>query len=341
MGDGDTLLVSRHEQLLRPLLPLCGSAGPRPQSRSSTSACSTGQPSRRASRSRGTWFPESAEEVQALSTELSFPCLLKPYTSHIGRRAIGQKVLVARSADELNSGYERLAARDVPAMVQEIVPGEDRALFGYLAFWDSDGRELAWVTKRKLRQGPPGFGDGSLQVTVEAPEVADMSRRLLRAVDYRGFGCVEFKQDSGNGNLLPDGDQPEDRVGQPADDQRGGGSPLDRLPVPDRLGRWRRAHTAFRPGIKFLNEELDIKAVPRAPQVRRHDLGQWARSVRGTTSTAIWARDDPLPFVVLTWRLAASSGRQVRGRPPARDSQVDHSLLEASEDASGAARRRA
>ena len=84
-------------------------------------------------------------------------------------------------------------------MVQEIVPGDDTALFGYLAFFDEEGVEVAWLTKQKLRQHPAQFGDGSLQITVDAPEVAALSRRLLGAFDVRGFVGVEFKRDERSG----------------------------------------------------------------------------------------------------------------------------------------------
>ena len=33
-------------------------------------------------------------------------------------------------------------------------------------------------------------------------------------------------------------------------------------------------------------------------------LRRWARSLRGATSRAVWAWDDPLPFAVLIWRAA-------------------------------------
>src|SRR5262245_28217159 len=138
-------------------------------------------------------FPESIEEVKLLSESVSYPSLLKPYQSHDARLHLGRKVIVVRSASELVSRYAEIDSVDLRLMVQEIVPGGDSALFGYLAFWDQEGRELAWVTKRKLRQYPAQYGDGSLQVTVEAPEVAELSRRLLRTFEYRGFVGVEFK----------------------------------------------------------------------------------------------------------------------------------------------------
>lgn len=101
------------------------------------------------------YFPDSAVEVRRLLGDMSYPCILKPYESHRGRKNMVNKVVVVHSKSELIAEYERIAIGDVPFMVQEIIPGEDNALFGYLAFWDAEGWERNSLTKRKLRQYPP------------------------------------------------------------------------------------------------------------------------------------------------------------------------------------------
>ena len=145
-------------------------------------------------------------------------------------------------------------------MVQQIVAGEDRALFGYLAVWDSDGRELAWLTKRKLRQSPPGFGDGSLQVTVEAPEVAELSRRLLRAFDYRGFVGVEFKLDATTGTYHLMEINPRTVSGNQMAISGGVDFPWIGYRYLTGSEGGAEPARAFRPGVKFVNEELDVEA---------------------------------------------------------------------------------
>lgn len=110
-----------------------------------------------------------------------------------------KKVLEVHSEAELLASYREHTARDVRFMIQEIVPGGDDALFGYLGFWDSEQRERAWLTKRKLRQYPLGFGDGSYQVSVQCDEVADLARDLLSVLGYRGLVGVEFKRDPRDG----------------------------------------------------------------------------------------------------------------------------------------------
>jgi predicted ATP-grasp superfamily ATP-dependent carboligase len=302
MGDGHVLFLSQYEDLLSPSFRFIA---PAPEAVEQivnkrlqyAVAQQAGIPIPR------TYFPESVEELREVAAELRFPTLLKPYKSHVGFGALGQKVLLARSTGELVSGYQRFAARGVETMVQQIVPGGDRALFGYLAIWDRDGRELAWLTKQKLRQSPPGFGNGSLQVTVEAPEVADLSRRLLRAFDYRGFVGVEFKRDATTGTLHLMEINPRTVSGNQMAISGGVDLPwigYRYLTGSDGGGK----APAFRPGVKFLNEDLDVHAYVALRRSEGMTFGQWVRSIRGTTSTAIWARDDPLPSMVLTWRLA-------------------------------------
>jgi D-aspartate ligase len=261
-----------------------------------------------------TYFPESVEEVRRLSADVPYPCLLKPYKSHIGRRKLGKKVVVVHSPAELISEYARVSGGDTLFMVQEIIPGGDHAIFDYLAFWGAEGRELAWLTKRKLRQYPPLYGDSSLHITVEAPEVAALSRSLLRTINYRGFVGVEFKFDardhtyrlmevnarthSSNQLAISAGvDFPWIGYQYLAGFDPGSGTP-----------------SCFRPGVKGVNEEWDVQAYLTLRKSGSLTLGSWLRSLRGTKARAIGAWDDPLPLAVGLWRFLQAFFRNLR--PP-------------------------
>ncbi len=241
-------------------------------------------------------FPESIEELRHLATDLPYPCILKPYYSHSARtRMDKKKVLVVYSKAELLSAFERITQLDVPLMIQEIIPGEDSALFGYLAFWDSQGRERAWLTKRKLRQYPPGFGDGSLQITVDAPEVAELSRRLLRAFDYRGFVGVEFKLDSRDGTYRLMEINPRTVSGNQLGISAGIDFPWIGYQY---LTGTEPEAVPFRPNVKYVNEEWDIQSFLALRRSGDITLGRWLDSLRGAQAKAIWAWDDPIPLVV-------------------------------------------
>ncbi len=105
---------------------------------------------------------------------VGFPCALKPLHSHLFARHFGsdQKVFLARDRAELEGGCERIAAHRLQMMVTEIIPGPEDAFYSLHTYLDENGRPLAQVTKRKLRQHPVGFGMGSYAVT-------DGTKRLL------------------------------------------------------------------------------------------------------------------------------------------------------------------
>ena len=112
-------------------------------------------------------YPATGEDAADLADEVSYPCLVKPYVSDMARSTLagtpfaGKKLFVVQSGSELvYDTYQRLAGLGVTVMIQELVPGTDSALFGYLGFWDGDGRERAWVTSRSSAKILRGSGTG-------------------------------------------------------------------------------------------------------------------------------------------------------------------------------------
>jgi D-aspartate ligase len=253
-----------------------------------------------------TWFPGSPEEAKRQAAELSYPAILKPYKAHVGRKKIAsKKVVLAESAKVMREEYERLAVDGTEFMMQEIVPGEDTGLFGYLAFWDAEGRERAWVTKQKLRQSS-AFGDGSLQATVDAPEIADLSRRLLRALDYRGFVGVEFRLDPRDGVYRLMEINPRTVSGNQLAITAGVDFPwlgYRYLTDPAWAGE---IPPSFRRGVLYVNEEWDVKAFLSLRKSGRLSFAAWARSVVSARARAIWAWDDPRPLLVVLGRMVRS-----------------------------------
>ena len=143
-----------------------------------------------------TEFPETHDDIVRVAVCMTYPCVLKPHRSLPGRAVIEhkRKLLVVENPADLVSAFDRYATPDNPFLVQELVPGPDTSLFFYLGFWDEVGREHSWMTAEKLRQYPARIGDGSLVRSVHLSEVADLSRRLLRAFVYRGLVNIEFKR---------------------------------------------------------------------------------------------------------------------------------------------------
>lgn len=195
-------------------------------------------------------------------------------------------------------------------MVQEIVPGGDRNLYGYLAFWGSNGEEVCWLTKQKLRQNPPLFGDGSLQTTVDEPEVARLSRKLLSAFEYRGFVGVEFKRDPRDGTFRLMEINPRTVSGNQMAITAGVDFPW--------IGycylqgeRVDSAACRARPGVVYVNEEWDFKAFLTLRRQGSLTAREWWRSFRSAEARSIFASDDPGPALAVLQRFAAAGLRRL------------------------------
>jgi D-aspartate ligase len=246
-----------------------------------------------------TCFPKNLEEVRGISTDLIYPCIVKPYKAHEGREKIGKKkVVVVESRESLISVFESIGHGDPAFMVQEIIPGEDNTLYGYLAFWDASHREHAWLTKRKLRQNPPHYGDGSLQESIECPEVADLSRKLLRVFNYQGFVGVEFKFDARDGTYRLMEINPRTVSGNQLSISAGVDFPGLGYQYLTGCDLGLDPTRPFQRGIKYVNEEWDLKAYLALRKSEELTFGSWLQSLRGVKAKALWAWDDPLPLLV-------------------------------------------
>lgn len=242
-----------------------------------------------------TFFPESGEAAVELAGDGSYPCLIKPYVGynvagHFGDR----KNLVVEDAPALRSEFDRLAAAGVPCLVQEVVPGGDSAFYGYLGFWGSDGSEVAWITKQKLRQEPALFGDGTYQRTVDVPPVAELSRRFLKALNYVGVAGVEFKYDLRDDSYRLIEVNPRAVSGNELAVAAGVDLPyinyayLVNGAAPAWEQRW---------DVHWINELLDLKTLLRESPTRPAATREWIRSLRRADAFALGASDDPAPLI--------------------------------------------
>lgn len=244
-----------------------------------------------------THFPKSMQELESLADKLQYPCILKPDHSHSGAQILlGKKLIVVESARELLEAYASLATVDLACLVQEIIPGPDTELVSYLGFWNKDGVETAFITKRKLRQFPALYGNGSLQVTEDLPEVAELSRRLLKGLAYRGLAGVEFKFDSRDGSYRFVEINPRSSAMNELAVTAGIDFPWITYRSLNGEDVKPQAHGAFKTGVRCVNEEWDLQAYWELRNRGEMSFSQWRDSLRGS-HRIIAAWDDPKPIL--------------------------------------------
>jgi predicted ATP-grasp superfamily ATP-dependent carboligase len=204
----------------------------------------------------------------------------------------------------LLEAYTRAEETGQQFMVQDIVPGESTSIFAYHGFWDHSGREVAWWTKQHLRGTE--LADGCYHVTVDAPEVAALSRRLLSAFNYIGCSHVELKLDPRDQvfRLM----EINARTGLSTQQGVAAGVDLPWITYRYLTGRdpAEPGTITFRRGITYVNETTDVRAFLQYRKRGKLRFLPWLRSFLGATTKAHWAWNDPRPFVSLVGKLGIS-----------------------------------
>jgi D-aspartate ligase len=140
-----------------------------------------------------TAFPKDEAELRSL--DFPPPYLVKAVTGQELAYAFGQKVFFASDVDEAASFWTKARERRFETVIQEFIPNAYEKIYSLFSYIGRDGRPLANVVGRKVRQGPLRFGTSAVFLVQPEPRVLDAGLRLLESVGYRGFAQVEFAHD--------------------------------------------------------------------------------------------------------------------------------------------------
>jgi predicted ATP-grasp superfamily ATP-dependent carboligase len=140
-----------------------------------------------------THFIRDLEGLRTVSSETTFPVVLKPYRSRIWcqDRWIEASVKYAHSFRELSAVARRFHCfSHHPFLVQELIHGQGHGIFGLY----QNGRSVVFFGHRRLRERPPSGGVSVLSESVEMNQRAFLSAKtILDHVRWHGVAMVEFK----------------------------------------------------------------------------------------------------------------------------------------------------
>jgi D-aspartate ligase len=239
-----------------------------------------------------TWFPEDRDAVAAL--DCPFPSVLKPAVKEVANAFTRDRAWLVTDRPSLLTRYDeatRLVPRDV-VMVQELIRGGGEAQLSYAALC-VDGRPVASIVARRLRQNPVDFGRFSTCVeTVDCPPVEEAGRAFLAGIGYTGLVELEFKRDPDVGRYKLLDVNPRVWGWHGLAQAAGVDFPHLHWRV---LDGERIPETRARTGVRWVLLRRDVPVA--VVQMRRHELAptEYLRTLRPPLAFAIFARDDPLP----------------------------------------------
>jgi predicted ATP-grasp superfamily ATP-dependent carboligase len=276
------------------------------------------------------WLIDTEEDTRRSMQQATFPCVLKPLSSHHWRQAqnwdiVGRrKAITISSPAELLAEYNVVAQADRRALLQELVPGGDDCLIVVACYLDRQSRWIAGFNTQKLLQDPEGFGTGCIVQTTDRRDLFAPTRRLLEQISFTGIAEVEYKwnRTSNTYQLIEINPRPWDqhRLGNTCGADliylsycEHAGLPLPRVQV--------QASTC-----KWLADDVLLTAALQMLRRRDGRLRKVVGLMRGKRIYAIWSAKDPMPFLAyfcfrLVPQLFSAAVRRCRSRLAIRTSR--------------------
>jgi predicted ATP-grasp superfamily ATP-dependent carboligase len=264
-----------------------------------------------------TYAPSSEQDVRRFCASVEFPAVLKPELSHIYRELIGVKWTRVDSPEEAVRAYSVARALSLAVVLQELIPGDELCGVVYNSyFWN--GEPLVEFTSRKIRNSPPDTGSPSVVVSEWIPEVAEQGRRLLRAANFSGFSCTEFKWDPRDGEYKVMEVNARHNLSSLLATRCGINFPwMQYRHLVDGVVPVQRE---FEQGIYWIDVTRDVQNVRHYLGRPGYSLAEFLRPYRRSHIFAVLDRDDARPAAtrgVDTIRIAAGRVRRRVSRPKA------------------------
>ncbi|GEM_PF-203896 len=226
---------------------------------------------------------------------LRAPFLLKPVEGQDFALHFGEKVMLADSVDEAVAKWRTASDAGFETLVQEFIPDSSDRIWSLLAYISTDGRPLASVVGRKVRQGPLKFGTSAFFEVDHDDRVLDQGLRLLLHAGYRGIAHVEMAHDSRDDTfkLLEVNTRPPVWFGLAANDR----FDMAALAYADLCGRVPSTCRLFRDDLAWAYLAKDLYVSYQMARCGDLDLAAVLRDYRKRKVRAVFAVDDPLPAV--------------------------------------------
>ncbi len=238
-----------------------------------------------------TYYPSTLEEVEALKQNLEYPVIVKPLLSHVFLSKLNRKAFIANGPQELMSVFKQQLPPGYEVILQSFIPGPVTNLFETETYVAQNGKMLAFLVRRKLRQFPEDSGMGTLESTIHDPEVVSLGTRFLQSIGFRGVANLEFKLDDRDGKYKLMEINPRFSLQNSSATKAGINFPL--IQYLDLTDQPLPSIPDYQDNITWLDASRDILAY-RSQRGRislKDFLGSWLRA----DCYAYYSWDDPLP----------------------------------------------
>jgi len=244
------------------------------------------------------YFPQTYEEALAVKDSLRYPAFIKPYWGHEWRAYFGgqHKGFKVRSPEEFVDRFQEVLKSGHSALVQSYVTSADDNLFSVSVYVSRAGEVLAAFPRRQVRQYPPNSGTVTLAISERNPELIASATRFCRSIGYRGIAGLEYKRDQADNHYKLLDFNPRLMLSDGLTAYCGINLPL--MQYLDLTGQSPAARSEYAEGVTWLESMADFAAFKQYHARGELRFRDWLESIRRAKVFALFAWDDPLPFLV-------------------------------------------
>ena len=245
-----------------------------------------------------TFSIQDEQELENIVEKIAFPCILKPvYSSEFRKRIdhkLYKKAILVEDASQLREKYVFYRSFG-ELMIQEAITGDEANIYSVKTFFDNEMKLIGVWMNQKIHQFPPDFGTTALAISVRDEEVIQAAVSFLRSIPFKGLAITEFKRDPRDGKLKFI--EINARMGLTQRLSIACGVNLPYLYYLSLTGQNPTPITRQKEGIKWVYLVRDFLSFRQKRKNKRMSFLQWMKSLAGKKVEALFAWDDPMPFI--------------------------------------------
>ena len=252
-----------------------------------------------------TFFPEKLSDIKDIEKKVSYPCLLKPSYSASFVVDFKTKMFFVKNSTQLNNCFKKAKSKNHDIIVQEIIPGSSKNLYGFNGYFDKKSKLNGCFTSRRIREWPTTGGCACFVEELNVPELAQIVNKLIKKIKYFGIIDSDFKKDPRDGKfkLLDINPRFWMQISLPARC----GINLPYISYMETLGKSVNQVQSSKKNIKWIFMIDDIRSAHFSISKGDLSIADWLSSLTGKKEYAIFNINDPLPFLSLILNIKPNS----------------------------------
>lgn len=142
---------------------------------------------------------EDQGQLEAILETISFPSIVKPFRSRDWPPALGNKVQIVRTAEELLRLVPAALSEGCEVIIQDLIPGGAQTDFIVGGLYNEGGNPVRLYIGQKILQNPLGVGAGCHVQLVWNEGVVALANAFAKSTGYCGLADMDIKYDPRDG----------------------------------------------------------------------------------------------------------------------------------------------